>query len=57
MKILLGHKTKVDTADILKSTIVNENVHGISNDSGFRVVRFDRSKNLIARSIIFPCKI
>jgi hypothetical protein len=55
MKILLGaFNAKVGREDIIKRTIGNESLHGISNDNGVRVVNFATSKNLIVKSTIFP---
>jgi exonuclease III len=45
LKMLLGDlNIKVDREDIFKLTIGNENLHGISNDNGIRVVNFATSK-------------
>jgi hypothetical protein len=38
----------------VESTIGNDNLHGISNDNGVRVVNFATSKNLIVKSTMFP---
>jgi hypothetical protein len=47
MKILLGDfNAKVGREDIFKPTIMNESLHEISNDNGFRLVNFATSKNL-----------
>jgi hypothetical protein len=55
MKILLGDfGAKVGREDIFKPTIVNESLHEINNDNGVRVVNFATSKNLIAKSTMFP---
>jgi endonuclease/exonuclease/phosphatase family metal-dependent hydrolase len=55
MKILLGDfNAKVGREDIYKLTIGNESLHQISNDNGVRVVNFATSKNLIAKSTMFP---
>jgi hypothetical protein len=54
-KILLGDfNTKVGMEDISKPTIGNESLHEISNDNGVREVNFATSKNLNARSKMFP---
>jgi hypothetical protein len=54
MKILLGDfNAKVGREDIFKPTIWTENLHGISNDNGVRVVNFSASKNLTVKSTIF----
>jgi hypothetical protein len=55
MKILLGDFTaKVHREDIFKTTIRNENLNAIINDTGVRVVNFATSKNLIVRGTVFP---
>jgi hypothetical protein len=56
MKILLGDfNSKVSREDIFKPTIGNESSHEISNDNGVRrVANFATSKNLIAKSTMFP---
>jgi hypothetical protein len=55
MKILLGDfNAKVGREDILKPTIGNESLHEISNNNGVRVVNFATSKNLTAKSTMFP---
>jgi hypothetical protein len=55
MKILLGDfNAKIDRKDIFKPTFRNESLHEISNDSGVRVVSFVTSKNLFAKSTMFP---
>jgi hypothetical protein len=47
IKLLLGNvNTKVRRKYIFKSTIRNEGLHEICNDSGDRVVNFATSKNL-----------
>jgi hypothetical protein len=38
----------------VKPAIENESSHEISNDNGDRVVSFATSKNLIAKSAMFP---
>jgi hypothetical protein len=51
MKILLGDfNAKVCMEDILKPTIVNENLREINNDNGVRVVNLATSKNLIVKN-------
>jgi hypothetical protein len=46
-KILLGDfSAKVGRKDIFKPTIVNENLHEISNNNGAIIVNFATSKNL-----------
>jgi hypothetical protein len=55
MKIILGgFNSKVGWEDIYKSTIRNESLHEISNENGVRVVNFATSKNLVAKSTMFP---
>jgi hypothetical protein len=55
MKILLGDfNAKVSRENIFKPTIGNESLHEISNENGVRVVNFATSKNLVARSTMFP---
>jgi len=55
MKILLaGFSAKVGREGIFKPTVMNENLHEVSNDNGFTVVNFAVSKNLIVRHTIFP---
>ena len=54
-RILLGDFTvKLGREDIFKLTIGNENLHQDSNDSGVRIVKFATSKNLVAKSRMFP---
>jgi hypothetical protein len=56
-KILLGDfKAKVRREDIFKPTIWNESLHEItsSNDKGVRLVNSATSKNLRAKSMMFP---
>jgi exonuclease III len=54
-KILLGDfSAKVGREDIFKPKIGNESLHKISNDNGVRIVNFATSKNLIAKSTMFP---
>jgi hypothetical protein len=53
--MLLGDlNAKVGREDIFKPTIGNQSLHEISNDNGVRVVNFATSKNLIAKSTMFP---
>jgi exonuclease III len=55
MNILLGDfNAKVGRENIFKPTIGNESLHEINNDNGVRVVNFDRSKNLVVKSTMFP---
>jgi hypothetical protein len=54
-KILLGDfNATVDTEDIFKLTIENEILYEISNYNGVRLVNFATSKNLRAKSTMFP---
>lgn len=52
--MLLDFNTNVGREDILKSTIGNENLNEISNDNGVWVVNFATTKNLAAKSKMFP---
>jgi exonuclease III len=55
MKILLGDfNAKVGREDISKPTIGNESLHEISNANGVGLVNFATSKNLRAKSTMFP---
>jgi hypothetical protein len=55
MKMLLGDfNAKVGSEDIFKTTIGNESLHEISNDSGVSVINFASSKNLTVKSTMFP---
>jgi hypothetical protein len=55
MKILLGDfSAKVGRENIFKPTIGKDSLHEISNGSGVRVVNFTTSKNLTAKSTMFP---
>jgi hypothetical protein len=55
MKIVLGDfNAKVGKENIFKPTIGNESLHEISNDNGVRLVNFTTSKNLRAKSTMFP---
>jgi hypothetical protein len=47
-------KPKVVREDIFKPTIGNESLHEISNGNGVRVVNFATSKNVTAKSTMFP---
>jgi hypothetical protein len=55
MKILLGgFSAKVGREDIFKLTIGIESLDEISNDNGIRLVNSATSKNLRAKSTMFP---
>jgi hypothetical protein len=55
VKILLGDfNAKVGREDIFKLTIGNECLNEISNDNGVSLVNFATSKNLRAKSTMFP---
>jgi hypothetical protein len=55
MKSLLGDcNTKVGREEIFKLTTGNESLHELSNDNGDTVVNFATSKNLTAKSMMFP---
>jgi hypothetical protein len=55
MKILLrDFDAKVGREDIFKPTIGNESFHEFSNNNGVKVVNFTTSKNLRAKSMMFP---
>jgi hypothetical protein len=55
MSILLGDfNTKVGREDIFKPTIGNESSQESSNDNEASVVKFATSKNLLAKSTVFP---
>jgi hypothetical protein len=55
MKILLGHfNAKVGREDIFKPTVGNKSLHEISNDNGITLENFATSKNLRAKSMMFP---
>jgi hypothetical protein len=55
MKILLGYfNAKVGREVIFKTTIGNESLHKIINDSGVRLVNVATSKNLRVKSTTFP---
>jgi hypothetical protein len=57
MNILLGDfNVKVGKEEIFKLTIGNESLHEISNDSGYRAVKFTTSKNLTFKSTMFPLR-
>jgi hypothetical protein len=52
---LLGDfNAKVGREGIFKPTTENESLHEIRNDNGVRVVNFATSKNLTAKSTLFP---
>jgi exonuclease III len=55
MKILLGDfNVRLGTENIFKPTVGNESLHEVSSDNGVRVVKFDKSKNLVIKSTKFP---
>jgi hypothetical protein len=55
MKILLGDfNAEVGRENIFKPTIGNESSHEFSNDNGVREINFAKSKNVIAKSTMFP---
>ena len=55
MKILLGDfNTKVGRENIFRPTIGHESHHQDNNDNGVKLVNFATSKNLVAKSMIFP---
>jgi hypothetical protein len=57
MKILLGvFNAKLRGKDIFKLTFANENLHQDSNNDSFKIVNFTTSKNLVAKSTMFPHK-
>jgi hypothetical protein len=43
----------VGKKDIFKPTAGNESLHEISKDNGFKVVKFETSKNLTVKSTMF----
>jgi hypothetical protein len=45
---------KVGRENIFKPTIGHESLHEISNDNGVRVVNFATSRNLAAKTTMFP---
>jgi hypothetical protein len=51
---LENFNAKVGKEDIFKPTIGNVSLYEISNDNGFRVENFVRSKNIIANRRVFP---
>jgi hypothetical protein len=54
VKILLGDlSTSVGNKGIFKTTVGNESLHDISNDTGIRVVNFATSENQIVMSTVF----
>jgi hypothetical protein len=53
--MMLGDfNAKIGGEDIFTPTIGNESLHEISNDNGVRIVNFPTSKNLTAKSKMFP---
>jgi len=55
MRIMLGDfNEKWRERVFFKLTIGNENLHQDSNDNGVRIVNSATSKNLVAKSTIFP---
>jgi hypothetical protein len=55
MKSLLGDfNAKVGRENIFKLTIGNESLHQDDNDNGIRRVKFATTKNLVAKSTMFP---
>jgi len=55
MKIVLGDfNPKVGQENIFKLTIGNDSLHQDSNDNGVRFVNFATSKNLVAKTTMFP---
>ena len=55
MKIILGDFiAKVGRENIFKPTIGNESLHQGSNGNGVRIANFATSKNLVAKSRMFP---
>jgi hypothetical protein len=55
IKILLGDfNVKGGREDILKATFGSKNLHEIYSDNGVRIVNFAASKNLTAKSEMFP---
>ena len=55
MKILLGDfNAKVGIENFFKPTIGNDSLHQSSSDNGVRIVNFNTSKNLVAKSTMFP---
>ena len=55
MKILLADiNAKLRKENIFKPTNGNKSLHKDSNDNGIRVVNFATSKNLVAKSTMFP---
>ena len=55
MKILLeDFNAKLEKDNIFKPKIGNKSLHEDSIDNGVRVVNFATSKNLVAKSTIFP---
>jgi len=58
IKILLGvFNAKLRGEDIFKLTFANENLHqGSNNNNSVKIVNFTTSKNLVAKSTMFPHK-
>jgi len=55
MKILLGDfNAEVRRENIFKLTIGNDILHQDNNDTGVRIVKFATTKNLVAKSTMFP---
>jgi hypothetical protein len=55
MKILLGDfNAKAGIQNIFKPTIGKESLHQDSNDNGVRIVYFDKLKNFVVKSTMFP---
>jgi len=55
MKILLeDFNEKVKRENIFKLTIGNDILHQDNNDTGVRIVTFATTKNLVAKSTMFP---
>ena len=55
MKILVGDfNAKVERENIFKPTTGQESLHQNSNDNGVRIVNFATSKNLVAKTTMFP---
>jgi endonuclease/exonuclease/phosphatase family metal-dependent hydrolase len=54
-KIILGDfNAKVGRENIFKPTIGNKSLHEISNDNGVTAVNVATSKNLVAKSTMYP---
>jgi hypothetical protein len=55
MKILLvGFNEKVGRENIFNPTFGDDSRNRDINDSGFRIVKFTNSKNLVVKSTMFP---